>query len=188
MKWSIQELRQIASDPLLISEKIDVKADLLERDSEILDISPVQVDGFLVYEDHTVLVQLDLACNVTFTSTRSLSPVIVDNWQLRIRERLIEAGYQTDMIDSDDTIQLPLVNSQTVDLNEMIIQNIVVQKPSQRLTDQEKVTDKLASGQHWNLLTEADKADISLAEADQIDPRLQALQAFFQVDDESSDS
>jgi len=68
MKWSIQELQRLAKEPLVIQEKVDLKESLMAREPDILDLSPVSVSGMLLYEEHTVLAQLELAFNVTLPS------------------------------------------------------------------------------------------------------------------------
>lgn len=61
MKWSIQELRQIASQPMIIQESVDMKEQMKAVIPELIDMSPVSVDGMVLYEEHTVLTQLRLA-------------------------------------------------------------------------------------------------------------------------------
>ena len=75
MKWSIQELRQIASQPMMIQESVDMKKQMKAVIPELIDMSPVSVDGMVLYEEHTVLTQLRLALKMTMPSTRSLEPV-----------------------------------------------------------------------------------------------------------------
>lgn len=39
MKWSLNELRQTADEPLMFEETLDLKASLTKRRPEILDVS-----------------------------------------------------------------------------------------------------------------------------------------------------
>ena len=47
MKWSIQELRQIASQPMMIQESVDMKEQMKAVIPELIDMSPVSVDGMV---------------------------------------------------------------------------------------------------------------------------------------------
>ena len=93
MKWSIQELRQIASQPMMIQESVDMKEQMKAVIPELIDMSSVSVDGMVLYEEHTVLTQLRLALKMTMPSTRSLEPVVLD-LQLPVSERFIEDGWE----------------------------------------------------------------------------------------------
>lgn len=182
MKWSMQELRHLAKEPLLINEKVDLKESLMARKNDILDISPISVSGVLCYEARTVLAQLELAFNVTLPSSRSLEPVEV-GMQVRISERFIEENWETDIVDDDDTLKIEM-DSNTLDLTKSIEDNIILNLPQHILSPAEREAASLPSGENWALMTETLKTD-SLKGHDDVDPRLASLRNFFA--DEASD-
>ena len=55
MKWSLNELRQTADEPLMFEETLDLKASLTKRRPEILDVSPVLVKGVFSVDELGVL-------------------------------------------------------------------------------------------------------------------------------------
>lgn len=60
LKWTIQELMKHDQEPLHFSTTLDVKADLQDRDPEVLDVSPIQVNGDIVYDRGDFLVSVNL--------------------------------------------------------------------------------------------------------------------------------
>ena len=75
LKWTIQELMKHDQEPLHFSTTLDVKADLQDRDPEVLDVSPIQVSGDIVYDRGDFLVSVNLKGTLVVPSTRSLTPV-----------------------------------------------------------------------------------------------------------------
>ena len=75
LKWTIQELMKHDQEPLHFSTTLDVKADLQDRDPEVLDVSPIQVNGDIVYDRGDFLVSVNLKGTLVVPSTRSLTPV-----------------------------------------------------------------------------------------------------------------
>ncbi len=77
MKWSLNELRQTADEPLMFEETLDLKASLTKRRPEILDVSPVLVKGVFSVDELGVLGYAKVKTTVTLPSTRSLEPAEV---------------------------------------------------------------------------------------------------------------
>ena len=77
MKWSLIELQKYRNEPLLFSETVELKKSLMERDSEILDVSPIKIDGTLIVEKEEVIAHLVISLGLTMPSARSLKPVLV---------------------------------------------------------------------------------------------------------------
>jgi uncharacterized protein len=183
MKWSIQELRQIASQPMMINESVDMKEEMKAVIPELIDISPVSVEGMVLYEEHTVLTQLRLALKMTMPSTRSLEPVVLD-MQLPVSERFIEDGWNSDIVDEDHVTQL-FMDSFTVDLKESIRDHILLNMPLQILTEAEIAADEFPEGNDWRVVSESDfEAEREVEEV--VNPEFAKLQDLFK-DSESSD-
>lgn len=184
MEWSIRELSQLAEEPLYLDEELDLKDEIQARQSEVIDLSPVHVKGILLYEKHTILAQLDVEGTVQLPSSRSLEPVSLP-LNFKIRERYLEASYSSDLIDDPDTLQLVL-NSDVINLDEIVIQNLLLQFPSYRLTPEESEGKPLPSGKNWSVTIEGDEDHARLKDEDGVDPRFAALKQFFN-DDQTSD-
>lgn len=183
MKWSIQELRQIASQPMMIDEIVDMKEQMKVVIPELIDMSPVSVKGMVLYEEHTVLTQLRLALKMTMPSTRSLEPVELD-LQLPVNERFIEDGWNTDIVDEESVTQLPL-DSFTIDLKESIRDNILLNLPIQILTETESEADAFPEGNDWRVVSETE-FEAEQEQEEVINPEFAKLQDLFK-DSESSD-
>ncbi|AMB93509.1 YceD family protein [Aerococcus sanguinicola] len=183
MKWSFQELRIQAQDPLAIDTSIEISDEMQERSDEILAMSPVKVDGFVIYEEATVLAQLQIALDVTLPSSRSLEPVNV-SMAFSINERYLPKGMETDIIDDEAVLQIE-VEGNSVDLTRAIEDNILLHLPQQRLTAEEAEEQELPMGKDWDMMTE-DSYRSSLKGEEKIDPRLAKLKDLF-ADEASED-
>lgn len=183
MKWSIQELRQIASQPMMIQESVDMKEQMKAVIPELIDMSPVSVDGMVLYEEHTVLTQLRLALKMTMPSTRSLEPVVLD-LQLPVSERFLEDGWETDIVEEEHVVQLSM-DSYTLDLRESIRDNILLNLPIQILTEEEEADDAFPEGNDWRVVSQTE-FEAERDEEEVINPEFAKLQDLFK-DSESSD-
>ena len=47
MKWSLLELKKYQETPLMFEETLDLKSQLIKRDGQIIDLSPVKVKGLM---------------------------------------------------------------------------------------------------------------------------------------------
>ncbi|MCC9923852.1 DUF177 domain-containing protein, partial [Streptococcus agalactiae] len=98
-------LTEIKKSPegLYFDQKIDIKESLMERHSEIMDISDIQVSGHVVYEDGLYLLDYNMAYDITLPSSRSMKPVVLSEKQT-INEVFIEAenvSTKKELVDQD---------------------------------------------------------------------------------------
>ena len=56
-------------------ETLDLKTELLERNAEILDLSPVTVSGHVRFEAGFYFLEYSLSYDITMASSRSMQPV-----------------------------------------------------------------------------------------------------------------
>ena len=56
-------------------EELDLKAELLERNAEMLDLSPVKVSGQVRFEAGLYFLEYTLSYELTMASSRSMQPV-----------------------------------------------------------------------------------------------------------------
>lgn len=143
-----------ASEGLTFDQTLDLKASLLEREPEILDLSPVAVKGQVSYEGGLYVLAYQAHYTITLPSSRSLTPVALDQ-TLEIHELFVaagEQGQQSDLIDDD---LLLVLEEDHIDLEESLVDNILLDLPSRVLTPEEAADDQLPSGDSWSLMTES---------------------------------
>ncbi|EHI70321.1 YceD family protein [Streptococcus ictaluri] len=148
----VSEIRK-RPDGIHFDQKCEIKEKLLERDPNILDIDKVMVTGKVQYDNGLILLDYQLSYELTLPSSRSMIPVTLSENQmdqeLFIQEEDIRG--REDLI--EDQLVLVLEDNQ-IDLEESIVDNILLAIPLQVLTDEEKVSQDLPTGQNWTVLTE----------------------------------
>ena len=82
MKWSLNELRQTVDEPLTFSETLDLKDELMARNSDIIDVSPVEVKGIFSVDELGVCGYVKVKTKLVLPSSRSLEaaevPLVFD--------------------------------------------------------------------------------------------------------------
>lgn len=178
MKWSIKQIEERSGEPLQFLEDVDVKSALMERESDIIDVSSVKLNGTLLYDNHSVIAMFSIQTSVTLPSSRTLNPVDV-SLDIDVCERYVEADYvATYAQQMKDEIINPL-DAYFVDLKESVIDNILLNLPLQVLSYDEKAEiSQLPSGEGWVLYTEDAYNTQKQKEAEEtVDPRFAGLKA-----------
>lgn len=187
MKWAIKQIEELKGLPLQFSEDVNIKSSLLERESEIIDVSDVKIAGTLLYDNHSVMAMFDMTTMLTLPSSRTLTPVQVP-LDVQVFERYVEADYlATYAKEYPNEVILPLLN-QHVDLKESIIDNILLNLPIQVLSENEKTNvSDLPKGNGWILYTEDAYNKQKEKEAKEtIDPRLASLKTLLTLEEDNS--
>lgn len=153
LNWDVQEVRKYKDKPFDFKEDLDLKEDLTSRYDDILDAEPVNIDGHLFNDHGLVISDIKVVAKVTVPSTRSLQPV-----DLKLSFRINEA-YNIDNIDTEemeeDTIIIPIdPENPTINVYESVIDNILLNIPTQVLTEKEKQEDIMPSGNDWEVISE----------------------------------
>ena len=178
MKWSLLELNKYHETPLTFSETLNLKKELMRRDNQILDITPIKVDGLITVSKSDYLVHYTMKTTLTLPSSRSLEPVelpldlVVDEVfmtpeQLQMRTELI----------SEEEV-LP------IDLAESVADNILLAIPLQILTKEETESNQMPAGQDWEVISEEDFLQQKETAAPKIDPRLAKLSELLDTTDD----
>lgn len=153
LNWDVQEVRKYKDKPFDFEEKLNLKDDLQDRDSEVLDIEPVEVSGSLFNDRGLVISDVKIKTRITVPSTRSLEPV-----ELALKFRINEA-YNIDAIDTEDiddySIIIPINDDNpTINIYESIVDNILLNIPTKVLTTKEQNEDIMPSGKDWTVISE----------------------------------
>lgn len=177
MKWSMLELRKFKDEPLQLAETLDLKADILTRFSDfIMDITPIDVQGFLEYKNDDVYIHAQIKGSMVVPSSRSLKPVELPF------DFMIDETYTTDESHLDRyeiTDSVIVLENDVLNFHEAIEEYIVLQIPLQILADDEHENDThMPSGNGWEVITE-DQLEDKKANETNIDPRLAKLKDLF---------
>lgn len=185
MKWSLLELKKYQEEPLLFDETLDLKNQLIKRDEQIIDLSPVKVKGFISAGKHEYLLHYQVETTMTLPSTRSLEPVALA-FDFTVDECFMTPEqFQR----RDETIveeEVLLIEGQTISLDESVADNLLLAIPLQVLTEKEKESTEMPSGNDWAVLSEEDFAKQKETQAQQVDPRLAKLSELFNESDDDN--
>ncbi|MBM7635458.1 YceD family protein [Streptococcus saliviloxodontae] len=132
---------------------IDIKEHLMARSDDIIDVDPVKVVGNISFDSGLYLLNYDLSYHLVLPSSRSMEPVSYQH-QLFISEVFIEekdAIAKKDLIDDDLVLVL---EGDTINLVESIVDNILLAIPLRILTEEELQNEELPSGNSWSVMTE----------------------------------
>lgn len=184
MKWPLKELQEHRGEPHYFSRTIDRKSSLMQRNNEILAVSPIKAEGFLLYENHSVLANFRIDLTITLPSSRSLEPVDVP-MQIAIEEVYTEN--ESLYLEQDNPVEVVLpLEGDEVDLVPAIEDNILLNLPLQVYTPEELESDEMPSGADWEVVSEETFARKRQEEkSDQIDPRLAGLKALLEDEEKT---
>ncbi|MGX7051622.1 YceD family protein [Leuconostoc palmae] len=178
MKFLKNQLQKFRQKPLEFNEVLSLEHDARERFPQtVIRLSPLQVIGNIQYDNDDLLLNASVSGQITVPSSRSLDPVVRDV-DLIINERYIEDEKKLD--DFEETEAVFLLENDTLNVDEAILDNIIAELPLQILTPTEEQSDTLPSGNDWHVVSqinfENEKKDRNEA---QLDPRLAKLDDFF---------
>lgn len=184
MKWSLLELRKYQDMPLTFEETLDLKNELMGRDNQIIDLAPVKVQGLVTVSKKDYILHYTVDTVITLPSTRSLEPV-----ELPLQFSVNEVFMTPEQYQQRDDLLLEeeilLLETQTLDLDDSVADNILLEIPMQVLTEAEKASNDLPSGDDWAVISEADfQRQQESQEQTTIDPRLAKLSALFKEEEE----
>ena len=173
VKISLKQLENSQGMPVYFEEEMQVDT--------IIAVSPAVAKGFLVYQNETVIAQFTCAVDITLPSSRSLEPVVVP-LSIEIVERYIPKGTSFEEQELTEIV-IPL-ETDWIDLQPAVEDHILLSIPLQVLSPEELSEDRMPSGQDWEVISQ-DELSLrrTVAKEQQIDPRLAALQSFFDSDE-----
>lgn len=147
MMIAISEIKKNA-EGIAFNESFNIKEKLMQRSSEVLDVKAVSVNGIVSYDDGLYLLNYRLDYTITLPSSRSMQPVDVHQVE-DVSELFVESAD----LHSKENLALVL-EEDVIDLEESAIDNILLTIPMQVLSDEERQSDDMPSGQNWSVMTE----------------------------------
>ena len=161
MKWSLLELNKYKEEPLVFSETLHLKEELLQRDDTLLDVSPITVEGLLAVNKSEYL----------------LHYTIMTKEQMDTRDERFAAE------------EIILLDKPTIDLDESVEANILLSIPIQVLTEEEQNSQEMPSGNDWEVISEEAYLESKQKAAEQtVDPRLAKLSELLSDNAEEEDN
>lgn len=185
MKWTLKEIQEHHGEPLHFSETINREKSLMERDSEILAVSDIKANGFLLYEDHAVLANFQIDLMITLPSSRSLEPVEI-KLNVPITEFYVEDEEKYLGFDDPAEVIIP-IEGRELDLIPAIEDAILLHLPNQVLTEEERTSNVMPTGNNWVVVSEENYQQQKAKEKEEhIDPRFAQLKGLL-VDEENEE-
>ncbi|KXT73788.1 hypothetical protein STRDD10_01354 [Streptococcus sp. DD10] len=176
MKFNIQEIRKNL-DGLSFEMKLDLLADLQERNKEILDIKDIQAVGKVQHDDGLYLLDYQLDYTIVLASSRSMEPVeLAESYP--VTEVFMEGVRSpADQEALDEDLVLPIEDGQ-IDLAESVADNILLNIPIKVLTPEEEAGEGFVSGKDWQIMTQEDYETAQAAKKEENSP-FAGLQGLF---------
>lgn len=153
MKWSLLELNRYKEEPLVFSETLHLKEELLQRDDTLLDVSPIKVEGLLAVNKSEYLLHYTIQVTVTVPSSRSLESVALP-MQITVDEVFMTKEQMDTRDERFAAEEIILLDKPTIDLDESVEDNILLSIPIQVLTEEEQNSQEMPSGNDWEVISE----------------------------------
>ena len=129
MKWSLNELRQAGSEPIMVNEELDLTSALKKRRPEIISASKVAVQGLFSVDKLGVLGYFKVQVELTLPSTRSLEPTVLP-LSFEVTEHYV-SYHEHDLSGFEDTDVVIVLDKDILDFDRVIEDNILLQIPMQ---------------------------------------------------------
>lgn len=181
MKWSLQEAKQYADQPLHITKTFQLDSAFTKRfPKQVLGAQPVKVDGYLTYDRGDATVSVNVKTTITVPSSRSLAPVQLP-LDFDFTETYIGDDAHRERYDADEVVFTVDPDESSIDLDNALVENIFEQIPSRILTDEEKKNNVMPHGKGWAVISDEEHQKRN---DKQVDPRLAKLKKLFPDQDE----
>lgn len=188
IKWSLLELNKYKEEPLVFSETLHLKEELLQRDDTLLDVSPIKVEGLLAVNKSEYLLHYTIQVTVTVPSSRSLEPVALP-MQITVDEVFMTKEQMDTRDERFAAEEIILLDKPTIDLDESVEDNILLSIPIQVLTEEEQNSQEMPSGNDWEVISEEAYLESKQKAAEQtVDPRLAKLSELLSDNAEEEDN
>lgn len=184
MKWSLTELQKYQETPLHIEETLDLNASLTERFPDmILKVDPVSIDGYISYKDGDAMATISVKTDLLVPSSRSLTPVQFPI-DFAFTEFYLPSIEHQNRYEGEETV-IVLDENSSIDLDEAVAENIVLQIPLRVLSPEEQDGSPMPTGKEWEVVSE-DEYENSDETDKTVDPRLAKLKELFPDQDDNN--
>ena len=153
MKWSLNELQKYRNEPLVFSETVDLKKTMMNREKELLDVSPIDLEGTLIVHEKEILLHMVVSLTVTLPSARSLKPVLFP-MTVGIDEIYIPPSVTPGPTIDNEEETVILLDKDMIDLTDAITDSVLLNLPLQVFTQEEQEGQDMPSGNDWAVISE----------------------------------
>lgn len=181
MKWTIRQLKDHPDDIIQFEESLSIKDKLMERNSSILDVESVIINGYFVPSNEEIILHGQIDARLTVPSSRSLEPVSL-HLEIPIKERYVYEEYDGNIGDYEETTIV--LEHDYIDVEVAVIDVIAINIPARVLKPEEEDSE-MPSGNHWSVVTEEEyEQKLAKEKAETVDPRFAALKTLLDKEDE----
>ncbi|QIL51290.1 DUF177 domain-containing protein [Weissella coleopterorum] len=153
MKWNFSELLKYKQAPMEFNEELDLLGMSQELFGDvILNLEPVQVNGWAQMERDDVILHAHVTGELTTPSTRSARPVKFP-LDFMIDEVYIRDTEHADRYEIEESVIL--IEDDVINFSEVLVQYIFLQIPLQVLADGEE-QEAMPTGDGWEVISEDD--------------------------------
>ncbi|MTB64338.1 DUF177 domain-containing protein [Streptococcus sp. zg-86] len=159
-------------------ETLELSGELMERNTDILALSPIRVTGRVSFEAGLFLLNYQMAYDITLASSRSMKPVVLSE-DFSVDEIFVaneQVLKDQDLVEEDLVL---VVEEDTIVLAESVADNILLHIPLKVLTPEEAAGEDLPSGNNWTVMTEESYAAATQEKKEASSPFAQ-LQGLFE--------
>lgn len=187
MKWSLNELQKYRNEPLVFSETVDLKKLLMNREKELLDVSPIDIEGTLIVHDDEILLHMVVSLTVTLPSARSLKPVLFP-MTVGIDEIYIPPSATPGSKIDDEEETVILLDKDMIDLTDAITDAVLLNLPLQVFTPEEEEGTEMPSGNDWVVVSEDEySSNLEKQKSETEDPRFAGLKDLFKDESDNQE-
>ncbi|MBO3092726.1 DUF177 domain-containing protein [Schleiferilactobacillus harbinensis] len=188
LQWTEADLRKQGNREIQFDRDVPLMPEIAERFEDISDASIYHVQGTIKADGAGWLATVHATGEVTAHSTRSLAPVRVAQdftfTELWIPQEQWGSEPAEKLIDTHQALTIPMAHDM-IDIYGAVSDHVVLELPSQILTDDEAKQDVMPAGQDWHVISEAEYEAQKKANA-KPNPELAKLKSLLQ-DQEKDD-
>ena len=184
MKWSIQELNKFKEKGIDFNEELNLKDNLMARDSDIIDVAPLHVSGHLAINNTEYIIYGKVQVSITVPSTRSLEPVEVP-LSFDFDEVYMTKEQFANRTSSDQDDFIMILEKDYIDLDAVVEDYVLLNIPSHILSDEELNAEDLPSGHDWEVISEDEYMKRVNEQAEEtINPQMAKLKSLLNSQDD----
>ena len=176
MKWSIHQLSKYRQNGLPIDTQVQLD-EVMTRNSDIRNVSPVHVKGLCTFGASQMTCQLTVSATLTLPCARTWEdveyPVHIETVEIFSwveEEKRGDSGGDIHYIDGD-----------VIDMKPVLEELILLEVPMQVF--KEDTEGQVLGGKNWSYTTDEDVELAKKVDEPKLDPRLAALAKYFDQTD-----
>ncbi|MCI2171851.1 DUF177 domain-containing protein [Schleiferilactobacillus perolens] len=159
LQWTEAELRKQGNRPITFDQEIKLMPELADRFESVSDASNYRVQGTIEQDGVGWLATVQATGEVTAHSTRSLAPVRVAQdftfAELWIPQDRWGSDAADTLMDTTSVLTIPMLHDM-IDIYSAVSDHIVLELPSQILTEDEAKEGVMPAGKDWHVISEAE--------------------------------